>query len=106
MARDTPSSYFIFEEGTRGCRMTAKKSEPTLFFDGDSIELRTNILRLVKLGYFVRRCSQHHLRVERVNFWPSTGRIQVDGEISHQKRGWHEFFRVLSELVGSNRAAH
>lgn len=81
--------------------MTTKKSGPPLFYDSDTTELRANIVRLIKLGHFVRRCSPHHLRVERVNFWPTTGRIQVDGEISHQKRGWHELFGVLAEISRS-----
>ncbi len=85
-----------FSRTTPGPSM--KKCRHPLFYDNDSIELRANILRLVKLRYFVKRCSPHHLRIERVNFWPTTGTIHVDGEAPRHDRGWDALIALLTAV--------
>jgi hypothetical protein len=73
-----------------------KNREHSLFYANDPTELRANIARLINLKYFVKRCSPHHLKVERVNFWPTTGSIQIDGQPRRPERGWSAFLALLT----------
>jgi len=81
-----------------------KRSRP-LSYPNDSFELKANICHLIQHKYYVTRCSQHHLKIERVNFWPSTGKIQVDGERSRPERGWAALLALLKALYPRRAAA-
>jgi hypothetical protein len=69
-----------------------------LFDDDDPDEWKRNITRLIKLGYFVRRCGPNHVRIERVNFWPTTGSIQIDGQARRPERGWEALLALLTAV--------
>lgn len=55
--------------------------------------------RFVKEGFKVKEPSRHQLKVGRVNFWPVTGTVTVDGERTPQRgRSIDYVIRLLRKL--------
>ena len=55
--------------------------------------------RLAKEGFKVKQPSRHQLKVARVNFWPVTGTITVDGENTPRRgQSIDDFVRLLRKL--------
>ena len=59
---------------------------------------------LRRLGFGYERPSPHQLKVGKVNFYPSTGTIQVDGEPARRpETGLPEFQRLIEGMLRNRR---
>ncbi len=65
----------------------------------DTIELRKQIRKLQDLGYNVRRCSPHHLKIGAVNYFPSTGVITTDPKHRQSAKGFDALLKVLQRIA-------
>ncbi|MEH2592981.1 hypothetical protein [Bradyrhizobium sp. AZCC 1721] len=67
-----------------------------LFFEKDPPEWRRwiSILR-VELGYYVKRCSEHHIKISKINFWPAKGTITLDGREAVEHGDWLGFLHIV-----------
>jgi hypothetical protein len=77
---------------------SSSTGKPALFYDTDTPAMIESIERLRELKYFIRRDDRIALKLGRVNFWPSTGTITIDGEGRHVGgRGLDDLLALLAE---------
>lgn len=72
---------------------SSNTGKPALFYDTDTPAMLESIEKLRELKYFICRPDRISLKLGPVNFWPSTGKITIDGE------GRYDGGRGLDELV-------
>ncbi|MHC2584199.1 hypothetical protein [Bradyrhizobium diazoefficiens] len=66
-----------------------------LYYRDDEDFIRELIWELIRRKRYVRRESKHHIKVRKVNFWPSTGTITIDGQGRHHETGTEAFLNLL-----------
>jgi hypothetical protein len=54
------------------------------------------IQKILAAGYPVRRPGRYHLQIWPVNYFPTTGVVQIHGLPKQKETGLHELFRVLA----------
>ena len=68
-----------------------------LFYKDDTPEVSDLINQLIELKYYVDRPDPSHLKIGRVNHWPSTGTITIDGEGRYEGNGTAALIALLVE---------
>ena len=66
-----------------------------LFYKDDEDFVRELIWELIGRKRYVRRESKHHIKVRKVNYYPTTEIITVDGQGRHYETGVEAFMRLL-----------
>jgi hypothetical protein len=74
----------------------------SLFYPGDTSEISRIICETIKRKFFVSRPSRSQLKHRAINFYPSTGKITIDGEASHPEKGAEAFWSLLQERYGKS----
>ena len=80
-------------------------SKKKLFYNSDTPELTEHISRIVQMKHFVTRYGCNHLKIKAVNFWPSTGKITIDGGPKIDRNGGDALIELLAEMYPP-RIAH
>jgi hypothetical protein len=77
---------------------SSSTGKPALFYDTDTPAMIEAIEKLRELKYFIRRGDRITLKLGRVNFWPSTGTITIDGEGRYDGgQGLDDLLALLAE---------
>jgi hypothetical protein len=63
--------------------------------DGDTPKMRAAIDTLQAHGANVTRCSPYHLKIGHINFYPDTGKINLDGHKAYKDRGLDVLLSIL-----------
>lgn len=74
----------------------------SLFYPDDTPEVSGIIHKTIKRKFFVSRPSRSQLKHRAINFYPSTGKITIDGEASHPEKGAEAFWSLLEERYGKS----
>lgn len=69
-----------------------------LHLDTDPPRWREEIEALERMGLNLRRCSEHHLKIGEVNYYPSTGRIYIDPARKYPEKGFKALLRAIEEV--------
>ncbi|QQO18606.1 hypothetical protein JJB98_01080 [Bradyrhizobium diazoefficiens] len=79
---------------TKDSKLDSSGKKP-LYYRDDEDFIRELIWELIRRKRYVRRESKYHIKVRKVNFWPSTGTITVDGQGRHHETGTEAFLKLL-----------
>lgn len=71
---------------------------PPLFHKDDEAWIWELIKELIARKYFVTRPSKNQLKHRKVNYYPSTDLITVDGEGRHSTSGPQAFLDLLEQM--------
>ena len=74
----------------------------SLFYPGDSPVISDIIHETIKRKFFVKRPSRSQLKAGAINFYPSTGKITIDGEPSPTQKGAEAFWALLEQRYGKS----
>lgn len=74
----------------------------SLFYPDDTPEVSGIIHETIKRKFFVSRPSRSQLKHGAINFYPSTGKITIDGEASQPEKGAEAFWSLLEERYGKS----
>jgi hypothetical protein len=77
--------------------MAKKRDFSNLHWEGDPPSMTEAIDRFMKACLPVYRPSEYQLKIDGVNFYPSTGTVQIDGQSKQQGTGINEVFRILQK---------
>ena len=89
-----PNSY--------GSNRNAPRSK-TLFYPDDSPEVCLLIMKLIEDKYYVTRASKHQIKHGKVNYYPSSGVITIEGEGRHTEKGPHALLALLEQRYPKRR---
>ena len=65
--------------------------------EGDPQYMTDAIKRFEDACLPVGRPSDYQLKIGGLNFWPSTGTVQIDGQAKQEATGIDEVFRILEK---------
>lgn len=73
------------------------KPKMPLYYDDDSHAICAAIKVLLAKKYYVRRPSKFQLKLDDVNFYPTTGKITIDPYTVHNERGLKSLVELLDK---------
>jgi hypothetical protein len=65
----------------------------------DGLKMKEAIAWCLASGVRFRRCSQHQIKMGQVSFWPTTGKIVLDGGYVHPHTGLEVFQQIALRLA-------
>ena len=71
------------------------KPKMPLYYDDDSPAISMAIKVLLAKKYYIRRPSKFQLKLDDVNFYPTTGKITIDPYTVHNERGLKSLVDLL-----------
>ncbi|HWA17718.1 MAG TPA: hypothetical protein VG757_01865 [Devosia sp.] len=77
--------------------MARKKLHHALHNPEEGEEIGAMIKAFDRKGIEIKRVSPHQLKSGKVNFWPSTGTIVIDGQSRSKYRGPNNFLMLADE---------
>lgn len=66
-----------------------------LFHEQDTPEQRRQIAELERRGFPVRRMTQYHVKIGKVNYYITKGTITIDPTIRHAEKGFESLLQLL-----------
>jgi hypothetical protein len=79
-------------------KLTLAGDKP-LYYPDDEAHVRELINEAIRRKRFIKRESKHHLKHRKVNYFPSTEVITIDGQSKrHDKTGPNAFLELLDEM--------
>lgn len=79
------------------------KSDLTLNHRGDSEKITAAVDEALKRGLPLTRPDGHQVKSGRVNFWPNTGTITIDGYRKIKERGLDAFLELAERYDKMHR---
>jgi hypothetical protein len=74
-----------------------------LFHEQDTPEQRRQIIELECRGFPVRRMTQYHVKIGKVNYYITKGTITIDPTIRHEKKGFDALLGLLDHMSRNAR---
>ncbi|UWU92939.1 hypothetical protein [Bradyrhizobium sp. CB1015] len=69
-----------------------------IFFEQDTPEQRRQIIELERRGFQVRRMTQYHVKIGKVNYYITKGTITIDPTIRYEKKGFDALLGLLDHM--------
>jgi hypothetical protein len=74
-----------------------------IFYPDDDTTTTELVNAMLAAKYYVNRLSQVHLKFQRLNYFPTTGTITIDGEGRYPKKGPKAFLELLKDRYPRDR---
>lgn len=69
-----------------------------ILFEQDTPEQRRQIIELERRGFPVRRMTQYHVKIGKVNYYITKGTITIDPTIRYEKKGFDALLGLLNHM--------
>jgi hypothetical protein len=77
--------------------MLASSNEQQLFWPNDTAELKEQMREFIRLGYYVLRKTEYHIKIYEINYFPTKGTITIDPHERYKHKGFEALLELLEE---------